>query len=130
MVVDDTEDIRDLISLVLEEEGYEVRVAARGDEALRLVRERRPDLITLDLSLPGLDGRDLLRELHDDHALAAVPLVVVSAFADSLTAAERHLADEIIVKPFDLDDLLRRIERAACTRPLRSGPRGGPRDGR
>src|SRR5215212_7782580 len=66
LVVDDNEEIRDLLVLVLEEEGYAVSAVASGDEALGVARAQRPDLITLDLSMPGTDGWAVLRELQSD----------------------------------------------------------------
>jgi DNA-binding response OmpR family regulator len=111
LLVEDSEVIRRVLTLILEAENYEVLQSADGHSALQLARETRPDVITLDLSLPDLDGRDLLRILRDDDSLVGVPVVVISAFADTLTSTERWMAADVIVKPFDLDDLLKRLER-------------------
>ena len=113
LVVEDSEVIRRVLALILGAEGYRVVETAAGREAIGLAREQHPDLITLDLSLPDMDGRDVLRLLGADESLRSVPVVVLSAFADTLSSAERWHAADVIVKPFDLDDLLVRLERAA-----------------
>jgi DNA-binding response OmpR family regulator len=111
LVVEDSEVIRRVMSLILEGEGYAVFECPAGRDAIALARRVNPDVITLDLSLPDLDGRDLLRELRQTDDLAQVPVVILSAFADTLSAGERRQAADVIVKPFDLDDLLRRLDR-------------------
>jgi DNA-binding response OmpR family regulator len=108
--------------LILQAEGYRVVESPDGKQVAELVREVRPDVVTLDLSLPDVDGREVLRSLGTDEALREVPVIVISAFADALSAAERWYAADVIVKPFDLDDLLARLERAASGQPrARSG---------
>ena len=121
LMIEDSEIIRRVLSLILEPEGYRVVESADGATACELARDLQPDVITLDLSLPGVDGRDLLRSLHDDPMTRNVPRVVISAFADSLTSAERRLAQDVIVKPFDLDDLITRLDRAVQARTCESG---------
>jgi CheY-like chemotaxis protein len=113
-----------VLALILEAEGYRVVETAAGREAIGLAREQHPDLITLDLSLPDMDGRDVLRLLGADESLRSVPVVVLSAFADTLTSAERWHATDVIVKPFDLDDLLIRLERAATGASVGEGGLG------
>jgi CheY-like chemotaxis protein len=113
LVVEDSDIIRRVLTLILESEGYRVVESAGGGDAVELAREQRPDVITLDLSLPDVDGREVLRRLGADESLRSVPVVVLSAFADTLSSAERWHAADVIVKPFDLDDLLVRLERAA-----------------
>lgn len=126
LVVEDSDVIRRVLTLILESEGYRVVECADGRGVERLARETRPDVITLDLSLPDLDGREVLRRLGNDPTLRHVPVVVLSAFADVLSSAERWYAADVIVKPFDLDDLLERLERA--TSPAAREARGSGRD--
>jgi DNA-binding response OmpR family regulator len=121
LIVEDSEVIRRVLALILEAEGYRVIESADGRQVADLVRQQRPDVVTLDLSLPDVDGRDLLRKLGTDAALREVPVIVVSAFADTLNAAERWYAADVIVKPFDLDDLLVRLERAVARHRPREG---------
>ena len=117
LIVEDSDVIRRVLALILEAEGYRVIESADGRQVAALARQQRPDVITLDLSLPDVDGRDVLRKLGTDELLREVPVVVLSAFADTLNAAERWYAADVIVKPFDLDDLLERLERAVTRRP-------------
>jgi CheY-like chemotaxis protein len=109
LVVDDNEEIRDLLALVLEEEGYEVRAVASGDEALRLVHEQRPGLITLDLSLPGKDGWTVLRELQSDERTVSIPVLIISAFTRHLEGAAREQVARIIPKPFYLNQIISEV---------------------
>ena len=112
LVVEDSEVIRRVLSLILRGEGYLVDLAESGTAALTLAEELRPDAVTLDLGLPDLDGRDVLRCLKENPATSAIPIVVISAKADELSAAELAYAAQIIVKPFDVDALLNGVSRA------------------
>jgi len=78
LVVDDDETVRELMRRFLEREGYRVATASDGEEALRLARELRPAVITLDVLMPGLDGWDVLTRLKSDPELAAIPVVMVT----------------------------------------------------
>jgi CheY-like chemotaxis protein len=124
LVIEDSEVIRRVLRLILEAEGYRVVESPDGLRAPSLARDHRPDVITLDLSLPDVDGREVLRQLLDDDNIGEVPVVIISAFADYLTGSERQRAADVIVKPFDLDDLLQRLERA-----ISRADRGGVRPG-
>jgi CheY-like chemotaxis protein len=120
LVVDASEVIRRVLSLILQGEGYQVHLAAGGRAALALARELRPDAMTLDLGLGDLDGREVLRRLKEDPTTRAIPVVVISAYPDTLSEVERGYAAQIIVKPFDVDDLLNGVSHAvgiATTRP-------------
>ncbi len=110
LVVDDNEEIRDLLVLVLEEEGYEVRAAASGDEALSLAREHRPDLITLDLSMPGTDGWTVLRELQSSQQTVGIPVLIISAFTRQLEEAVREHVARVIPKPFYLNQIITEVK--------------------
>lgn len=122
LIVEDSEVIRRILSLILEAEGYRVVESPDGRRVADLARRERPDVITLDLSLPDVDGREILRQLGTDERLCEVPVVVLSAFVEALSSAERWYAADVIVKPFDLDDLLARLDRAVMRR---SGERHG-----
>src|SRR5688500_9334186 len=111
LVVEDSDVIRRVISLLLQGEGYEVLATDRGIEALALARQRRPDAVTLDLALTDSDGREILRRLKHDAATQAIPVIILSAFTEALSAAERWYAADVIPKPFDVDDLLDRLGR-------------------
>ena len=129
LVVDDNEEIRDLLALVLEEEGYRVRTAAGGEEAVQVSRAERPDLITLDLSLPGMDGWAVLRELQAHRETTAIPVLIISAFTRHLeTPAREHVA-RVIPKPFYLDQIVSEVQAALATRTAPDTPRGDPAPG-
>jgi DNA-binding response OmpR family regulator len=102
LVIEDEGAIAEMIEMLLGEEGYAVRVARTGPEGLERARAESPDLVTLDLALPGTDGAALLRALH----AAGPPVIVISAHHDVLAPADRALAAAIIDKPFDIDDML------------------------
>jgi CheY-like chemotaxis protein len=110
LVVDDNEEVRDLLALVLEEEGYSVRAVASGDEALRLVRQQRPELITLDLSLPGKDGWAVLRELQSDPSTVTIPVLIISAFTRHLEETLRGQVARVIPKPFYLNQIIAEVK--------------------
>lgn len=116
LVVEDSDVIRRVISLILEGEGYHVVATDRGRDAVELAQHERPAAVTLDLNLPDSDGRDVLRRLKGDARTTEIPVIVVSAFAEALTADDRRRADDVIAKPFDLDDFLGRIGRAVGER--------------
>lgn len=118
LVVDDSEVIRQIITLLLRGEGYQVVATGRGTEAIELARRQRPDAVTLDLALADADGRDVLRQLKHDPATKPIPVIIVSAFADALNPADRWYAADVIPKPFDVDDLLGRLRRVVTTAVL------------
>ena len=105
LIIDDDIYIGDMLEELLEKEGYSPARAYSGTEALLYLSTRRPDLILLDLMLPGLSGEDLLP------ALEGIPVIVVSAKADTSDKVGLLLAgaSDYITKPFDTDELLARI---------------------
>jgi CheY-like chemotaxis protein len=110
LVVDDEPDIANLIRRYLERAGYQVRVARDGAEALRLARTEQPDLVTLDIMLPDVDGLTVLERLKSDPATAAVPVMLLSIVPDEgqgkLLGAVDYLA-----KPIQRRVLLARVRR-------------------
>ena len=85
--------------------GYRFVEAADGAEALALAREDRPDLIVLDVMLPGLSGIEVLEALRTDAELEAIPVVVITAWSHAEIDAQVAGADRFVSKPFDPDDL-------------------------
>ncbi len=111
LVVEDSDVIRRIISLILAGEGYEVLEADDGAAVVEIVRKMRPHVVTLDLSLKDVDGREVLRRLKMDEETKEVPVIILSAFTDALSPAERWYAADVITKPFDVDDLIARVQR-------------------
>ncbi len=112
LVVDDEEDILELIRHHLQREGYTVVCAASGEKALKLTRQEPPDLIILDLMLPGIGGLDVARHLKSDARCRTIPLIMLSAKgeeADVVTGLELGAAD-YVTKPFSPRILLARIK--------------------
>ncbi|HZU20393.1 MAG TPA: response regulator [Gaiellaceae bacterium] len=112
LVVDDEPPLRELMRATLEPE-HEVTEAADADEAVAACLSTRPDLVLLDVMLPGASGIDVLRRIRDDDATARTGVVIVSAWdaeADRRRAADEG-ADAFVGKPFLPEDLLAAVER-------------------
>jgi len=112
LVADDEEDILELLKFKLSREGYQVICAASGEEALSCVRLGTPDLIVLDLMLPGMDGIEVTRELKNDPDTENIPIVMLTAKgeeADIVTGLELG-ADDYITKPFSPRILIARVK--------------------
>ncbi|HEU5099164.1 MAG TPA: response regulator [Roseiflexaceae bacterium] len=105
LVVDDDQPILDLIAEVLKDEGYTVRTALTPDCARAAITERRPDLLLLDLTLPGVTGDVVAREFKND-SLADVPIVLMTADTRAAKELSMEDIDYCLVKPFDLDELV------------------------
>ncbi len=113
MVVDDDADILDMTRLVLEGGGYRVVRARGGQEALRSLEEASPDLILLDINMPGMDGWQVLRILKVDERTAPIPVAMFSIkmeVRDKLHGLQEGAFD-YIAKPFSCEDLLSRVRR-------------------
>lgn len=110
LVVDDSSDMRALVADVLTEDGFEVLGAPSGGSALRLMAERRPDLVITDLMMPGMSGFTLRGEMLRREDLAQIPVVVLSAFWQR--PSETLDAVDVIAKPLDLDRLLAVVQHA------------------
>src|ERR687892_1831505 len=121
LVVDDEADIRELVSGVLEDEGYAVRTAADSTQTLDAVEERRPSMVLLDVWLQGsrLDGLQLLQEIKRRDPTLPVLMISGHGNLDTAVAAIREGAVDFIEKPFKADRLLHLVGRATETDRLR-----------
>jgi len=111
LVVDDEQDIQELVRYSLAREGYKVECVGTGEEALKAARTKLPDLIVLDLMLPGIDGLEVCKLLKNDQKTAHIPIVMLTAKseeADMVTGLELG-ADDYVTKPFSPRVLLARI---------------------
>lgn len=123
LVVDDEEDILELLRFNLSREGCQVFCASSGEEALRLVRSEIPDLIVLDLMLPGIDGLEVTRRLKSDPNTKHLPIVMLTAKgeeADIVTGLELG-ADDYVTKPFSPRILVARVK-AVLRRKVKEAP--------
>jgi two-component system KDP operon response regulator KdpE len=114
LVVDDDPQIRRIMRTVLTGASYEVDDAKTGEEALVKVREFRPDLVLLDINMPGMDGLEACREIRADPHVAIIMLTVHNAEAEKVAALDAG-ADDFVTKPFSTPELMARI-RAALRR--------------
>jgi DNA-binding response OmpR family regulator len=109
LVVDDEPVITDVVSRYLERAGYETRSAADGFEALSLAGDQRPDLVVLDLMLPGLDGLEVMRELQEAQPTRIILLTAKGEASDRIAGLQRG-ADDYVVKPFSPAELVARVD--------------------
>jgi len=127
LVVEDEPDIRDLIVLHLAREGFRCRTASNGVDALREARAALPDLVVLDLMLPGLGGLEVCRRLRAEPATASLPIIMLTAKADEVdrVVGLEMGADDYVVKPFSPKELVARV-RAVLRRAQSPASAGAP----
>ncbi len=112
LIIEDERDIQDLIRHYLEKDGFRTRTASDGVAGLAAARQEHPDLIVLDLMLPGLDGLELCKKLRADPATALIPVIMLTAKAeesDKIVGLELG-ADDYLTKPFSPKELVARIK--------------------
>lgn len=109
LVVDDDPGISEMVAILLESEGYEVTVCAHGNSILPLFRAEHPDLVLLDVMLPGMDGVSACQKIREE---SDVPIIMMSAKTDSVDviAGLEAGADDYVTKPFDNSVLLARVK--------------------
>ena len=112
LVIEDDHDIRELIEFNLTKEGYRVRCAGNGEDGLRRIKTEAPDLIILDLMLPGVDGIELCRRIKQDPVTRAIAIVMVTAKSEEgdVVLGLKIGADDYIAKPFSPRMLIARVE--------------------
>jgi DNA-binding response OmpR family regulator len=112
LIADDDPDIRDLVAFKLEQAGFEVIAVDNGLAALAAARETPPDLVVLDVMMPGMSGIDVCRELRGGESTAALPIILLTARAQEgdVEVGFGAGADDYIVKPFSPRELVSRVE--------------------
>jgi DNA-binding response OmpR family regulator len=112
LVADDDMDIRDLVAFKLEQAGYEVTAVDNGLAALTAARQVLPDLVVLDVMMPGMSGIDVCRELRGDRSTSDLPIILLTARAQEgdVEVGFGVGADDYIVKPFSPRELVSRVE--------------------
>jgi signal transduction histidine kinase/ActR/RegA family two-component response regulator len=110
LVIDDDPTVRDLMTRFVGKMGFDAVPAANGEEGLRLAREIRPQVITLDVVMPGLDGWDVLHRLKEDPELSSIPVIMVTIVDNEALGMERG-ASNYLVKPIDRDRLALALEK-------------------
>ena len=128
LVIDDESAIRDSLKMTLEYDGYDVMLAATGEEGVKLVEREAPDLVFLDIKMPGMDGLEVLQKLR--HFVEVTPVVVISGHADISTAVEATKlgAFDFIEKPLERERVLVTVRNAVDTRRLKTENKSYRRD--
>jgi two-component system, NtrC family, nitrogen regulation response regulator NtrX len=128
LVIDDEAAIRDSLKMTLEYDGYDVMLAATGEEGVKLVEREAPDLVFLDIKMPGMDGLEVLQKLR--HFVEVTPVVVISGHADINTAVEATKlgAFDFIEKPLERERVLVTVRNAVDTRRLKTENKSYRRD--
>jgi len=124
LVVEDDDDIRELVSFSLEDEGYRVEQAADGMHGLEMAEELKPDLIVLDLMLPGMDGLSVCRELNRKAGeTLPSPILILTARGEEMDRiiGFEYGADDYVVKPFNIRELMLRVRAILRRRSLDVG---------
>jgi len=117
LVIDDDEAARELLARGLAKDGFKVLTASDGVEGIRLAREQHPDIIALDVLMPGMDGWSVLKELKQEDATASIPVVMVSML-DQKEMGFALGASDYLLKPFDRDRLVHVVNRYRSASPL------------
>jgi CheY-like chemotaxis protein/pSer/pThr/pTyr-binding forkhead associated (FHA) protein/CRP-like cAMP-binding protein len=118
LVVDDEAPIRGVLREYLGDAGYQVVEAANGAEALVLAEQERPDLIILDIRMPELDGVTTCKRLKASKKTYSIPIIIATAYGDTLAEALEAGADDFVNKPFQLEEIELRVRSLLCVRHL------------
>jgi DNA-binding response OmpR family regulator len=111
LILDDDNDILEILSLILLDSNYEIRTLSSGESVFEHIKAFQPDLILMDVMLGGMDGRDICKNIKENHLTSFLPVILISGthdLADSL-----HMIgapNDFVAKPFDIDHLLHKIE--------------------
>jgi CheY-like chemotaxis protein len=112
LVIEDDEYSRDALAHLLAAEGYEAQSASDGESGLTKAHEMQPDVIVLDLNLPGIDGKEVIQMLRNDGPLRDVPILIVTGDEDRAAQSAVEMgADGYLTKPVEFDDLIGAIDK-------------------
>jgi adenylate cyclase len=111
LIVDDEPDFIEMLKLRLEDQGYTVEYATDGQDGLTRARNFDPDVILLDILMPGKDGYTMLRELRLDEKVRDIPVIVTTAKAGMIDLFKMEGVEDYLVKPFDDGELMSRIKK-------------------
>jgi len=110
LIVDDEEEARSVLREILKREGYEVFQAANGEEAIRIVKDNRPDVILLDIRMPVMDGFEVCKRLKEKEETKAIPIITITGYSEEKEKSLMSGADDFLSKPFEKIDLITRIK--------------------
>ncbi|PSB06281.1 response regulator [Pleurocapsa sp. CCALA 161] len=119
LVVEDNNDLQVLFRLVLESEGYQVTIANNGQDAIKLLEETQPQLVLMDIMMPGTSGIEVSRSIKQQRNYETLPILLVSAI-DRLKEQQLNYsqANGVLYKPFNLEDLLNKVEQLTSDRQV------------
>ena len=114
LVVDDAPSVTGVVQFVLDAEGYEAEIVEDGRQAMAAVERARPDLILLDLNVPGLNGYEIAEKLHERPETAGIPIILLTGTRESATNPRLagYPIKDIVLKPFSPKELISRIRTA------------------
>jgi len=119
LVADDEKEIRSLLHDFLKVEGYEVVLAADGEQALQLAGTENPQAIIMDIKMPGLDGIEVCKRLKEKEQTKFIPVIIITGFEDNKLDALDMGADDFVNKPFDMVELSIRVKSVLRIRHLK-----------
>lgn len=111
LIVDDNPDILHVMQMLFGSRGFEVISTTRGEETFDLVQSEHPKLIFIDVHLAGIDGREICHQLKTTSGTNHIPIILFSANIIKGTTLEQSLADDFIAKPFDIHELLKKVNK-------------------
>lgn len=112
LYIEDEEDTLQLVAILLENHGYEVLGAPNGEIGLQVMKEQKPDVVLLDLMLPGMSGKAVYRKMKAEDQLKDIPIVLLTAWGASTSIGlNRELVEEYLMKPFNGRDLLEALKK-------------------
>lgn len=111
LIVDDEFGLADLTADLLRELGYDVMLAINGKLGLDSLAARRADIVLTDLMMPVMDGPEMIRRMRADPALAAIPVILMTALPEAIPAGEPVQYDAVLVKPFSVAEVVSTIQR-------------------
>jgi DNA-binding response OmpR family regulator len=106
LICDDEQEILDITRLILEDSGFEVFGVINSGEVVKLVERERPDVLLIDLWMPGMSGDQVITELRRNEQITRLPIIVISASKDGRGIAYASGADDFLEKPYDIDALV------------------------
>lgn len=109
LIVEDEEEILSFVDMLLTDEGYQVKLARNGDEGLQSIRDERPGVILLDLTMPGIEPGEFTARVRSEFG-PGIPVVILSAGRDLEEKVREIGADDFLAKPFDVGDLVAKVE--------------------
>ncbi|MDO8429033.1 MAG: response regulator [Candidatus Daviesbacteria bacterium] len=111
LICDDDQGILEVIKIMLETKSYQVKVLSNGKSIQKQVASFQPDLILLDIWMPGIDGREITKVLKKSDSSKGIPIIIISALNETKKMAAEIGAQGFLSKPFEMDDLLKTVDK-------------------